>query len=76
MLVFLFLIILCNFKPFQIKEKVMCQLDVAKLKGFYDACAHILGYQTSDSTTPLRETLQISVKEGHNVSNNFCFIPV
>lgn len=51
----------------QIKEPVICQLDVTKLKGFYDACAHILGYQTSDSSTPLRETLQTSVKEGHNV---------
>ena len=51
----------------QIKEPVICKLDVTKLKGFYDACAHILGYQTSDSSTPLRETLQTSVKEGHNV---------
>ncbi|XP_054721357.1 integrator complex subunit 8-like isoform X2 [Uloborus diversus] len=43
-----------------------CHINPMKLKGFYDACAHILGYQKSDSTTPLREILQTSVKEGHN----------
>ncbi|XP_035217929.1 integrator complex subunit 8-like isoform X2 [Stegodyphus dumicola] len=49
----------------KLKTPVFCQLNVSKLKGFYDACAHILGYQTSDSSTPLKETLQTSVKEGH-----------
>ncbi|GFW91596.1 integrator complex subunit 8 [Trichonephila clavipes] len=50
----------------KLKDPVFCQLDATKLKGFYDACAHILGYQTFDSSTPLKETLQTSVKEGHN----------
>ncbi|XP_042907329.1 integrator complex subunit 8 isoform X2 [Parasteatoda tepidariorum] len=50
----------------KIKDPVFCQLDSSKLKGFYDACAHILGYQSSDANTPLKEALQISVKEGHN----------
>ncbi|KAG8179600.1 hypothetical protein JTE90_025765 [Oedothorax gibbosus] len=50
----------------KLKEPVFCQLDASKLKGFYDACAHILRYQTSDESTPLKEALQVSVKEDHN----------
>ncbi|CAL1286239.1 unnamed protein product [Larinioides sclopetarius] len=50
----------------KLKDPVFCKLDASKLKGFYDACAHILGYQKCDASTPLKETLQTSVKEGHN----------
>ncbi|GIY33509.1 integrator complex subunit 8 [Caerostris darwini] len=50
----------------KLKDPVFCQLDATKLKGFYDACAHILGYQTIDCSTPLKEMLQTSVKESHN----------
>lgn len=53
-----------NLHP-KLRNPVCCNLNPAKLRGFYDACAHLLGFEQSDSSTPLKESLQTSVKHGH-----------